>query len=273
MKTYNSMIDNSSYQSMTKVIKLLVLFYTLFFFSFSYGISEDEILTKYKQKQRKFDNVMVLNCTPTPSFWYDGTRPEFYSTNNLRRKVGYAKYADGQCIQIVGRVTDRECVPIVNVLVRIWHADSNGWYRNKIDHHGYLNDSLLYNRGKNQIPTVNRANNNPKLDEMFPGSGSTLTDNLGYYRFYTIRPGSHNSKESPKIYFSLKNVKIPLFETVMFFPDSYIREELERITKSRLLQNRLIAVRMKEEETFFNQTCPIYRYDITMNINAKYRAY
>ncbi len=236
--------------------------------------STDDILQNYRQEQPKFDSVMALSCTSTPAVWYGAAeKPPFYSTNNLRRKVGYAQFASGQCIQIIGRVLDRSCVPIQNALVQMWHADKNGFYRyNSSEKRGYLNDNILYTAPVDQIPASNIQTNSDKLDKMFVGSGSAITDNLGYYRFYTIMPGIIEDS-SPRVHFNIVYSRLMRLETTMFFPGNYRDSELRAISDSELLRGALVAIKLKEEEKFYDKVCPIYRFDITMNIDAKYREY
>lgn len=243
-----------------------------FFLSAKAYCSTDDILYNYRKEQPKFDTVMALSCTTTPAVWHNSKeKPYFYSTNNLRRKVGYAEFASGQCIQVIGRVLDRSCIPIQNALVQIWHADHNGFYRYKPTDLEYLNDKVLYNHPTDQIPNDDYINDK-KLDRMFVGSGSAITNNLGYYRFYTIMPGTYHNT-TPKIHFNVMYSKIMRLETLMFFPDKNNGAELKSISDSNLLRESLVAIKLKEEENFYNKSCPIYRFDITLNVDVKYREY
>ncbi len=263
---------------MNKHISLVIRYLAMFLMIISSltkneaSIAQD-VMQNYEKVQPKADTVMSLSCKITPSIWYGPTdKPPFYSTNNLRRKVGYAQFASGQCIQIIGRVLDRSCVPIQNILVQIWHADTNGFYKNSAKNtKAYLNDRALYKLPSDQIAS-NKKVNDVKLDKMFAGSGSAITDNLGYYRFYTIMPGKFDNSP-PKVYFNVMYFQKMHLETMMFFPENNNIHELKKITDSELMQESLIAVKLRETEDFYNTSCPIYRFDITMNTNAQYRQY
>ncbi len=75
--------------------------------------------------------------------------------------------ADGSPIKVTGKLTDQYGRPIKNCLLEIWNANKHGGYTHTEDHSG--------------LP----------LDPNFLGIGRTLTDQNGYYEFYTIRPGAY----------------------------------------------------------------------------------
>ncbi|MCM2131528.1 protocatechuate 3,4-dioxygenase subunit beta [Larsenimonas rhizosphaerae] len=73
----------------------------------------------------------------------------------------------GERIIIFGRVVDQFAKPVPHTLVEMWQANAGGRYRHKKDQ--YL----------------------APLDPNFGGVGRTLTDEQGWYRFRTIRPGPY----------------------------------------------------------------------------------
>lgn len=88
--------------------------------------------------------------------------------NNLILNWSQGKAAAiGERILMHGRVLDGFARPVPNTLVEIWQANAGGRYRHKKD--GYL----------------------APLDDNFGGCGRTLTDENGYYKFLTIRPGAY----------------------------------------------------------------------------------
>jgi protocatechuate 3,4-dioxygenase beta subunit len=93
--------------------------------------------------------------------------------------------AQGQRIQVSGRVLDENGRPVSNTLIEIWQANAAGRYQHRWDQH------------------------NAPLDPNFKGEGHTLTDELGRYRFTTIRPGCYpwrnhyNAWRPAHIHFSL----------------------------------------------------------------------
>ena len=99
----------------------------------------------------------------------------------------YARDGDaiGQRIVVFGRVLDENARAVAGSLVECWQANAGGRYRHARE--GY------------------RA----ALDPNFGGCGRTITDEAGWYRFRTIRPGAYpwpngvNDWRPAHIHFSL----------------------------------------------------------------------
>ncbi|MFX4008362.1 protocatechuate 3,4-dioxygenase subunit beta, partial [Streptococcus suis] len=66
-----------------------------------------------------------------------------------------------------GRVVDERGVGVAGALLEFWQANAGGRYRHKRE--GYL----------------------AALDLNFGGCGRTITDEDGYYRFRTVKPGAY----------------------------------------------------------------------------------
>jgi protocatechuate 3,4-dioxygenase, beta subunit len=113
----------------------------------------------------------------------------------------------GERIVVSGRVTDEDGRPARDSLVEIWQANAAGRYLHKWDQH------------------------NAPLDPNFSGVGQTFTNEDGYYRFVTIRPGAYPWRNHPNawrpqhIHFSLFG---PAFATrlvtQMYFPGDPLLE-------------------------------------------------
>lgn len=107
----------------------------------------------------------------------------------------------GERIIVQGRVLDGDGRPIPNSLIEVWQANAAGRYAHKRDAHP------------------------APLDPNFTGTGRTLTDKDGCYRFTTIKPGAYpwrnhdNAWRPAHIHFSLFG---PAFATrlitQMYFP-------------------------------------------------------
>lgn len=107
----------------------------------------------------------------------------------------------GERIVVTGRVLDEVGRPIRRTLVEVWQANAAGRYRHQNDDHP------------------------APLDPNFTGCGRALTDDDGWYRFQTIKPGAypwrnhHNAWRPAHIHFSLFG---PAFATrlvtQMYFP-------------------------------------------------------
>ena len=75
--------------------------------------------------------------------------------------------AIGQRIIVHGRVVDERGRGVAGALLEFWQANAGGRYRHKRE--GYI----------------------AALDPNFGGCGRTITDDDGYYRFRTVKPGAY----------------------------------------------------------------------------------
>lgn len=107
----------------------------------------------------------------------------------------------GERIIVSGRVLDDGGTPVRNTLIEVWQANAAGRYLHHVDNHA------------------------APLDPNFTGAGRTLTDQNGFYRFVTIKPGAYpwrnhdNAWRPAHVHFSLFG---PAFATrlvtQMYFP-------------------------------------------------------
>jgi protocatechuate 3,4-dioxygenase beta subunit len=107
----------------------------------------------------------------------------------------------GERIILAGRVLDEDGRPVPDTLIEIWQANAAGRYRHKHDQH------------------------DAPLDPNFTGTGRTMTDDQGRYRFLTIRPGAYpwgnhpNAWRPAHIHFSLfGHAFATRLVTQMYFP-------------------------------------------------------
>ena len=107
----------------------------------------------------------------------------------------------GERIIVTGRVLDDRGKPIPNALIEVWQANAAGRYMHKVDQH------------------------DAPLDPNFHGSGRTLTDENGAYRFTTIQPGAYPWRNHPNawrprhIHFSVFGLNfLQRLVTQMYFP-------------------------------------------------------
>jgi protocatechuate 3,4-dioxygenase beta subunit len=103
--------------------------------------------------------------------------PPLKRDNDLTRVVGRNTVAKGRISDVFGRVLDLNGRPLRDVRVEIWQCDANGRYHHPRDSGG-------------------------PIDENFQGSGHTLTDSEGRYRFRTIRPVPYPGR-TPHIHFAV----------------------------------------------------------------------
>ena len=107
----------------------------------------------------------------------------------------------GERIIVSGRVLGSDGKPLRSQLVEIWQANAAGRYRHDVDTH------------------------DAPLDPNFDGGGRCLTDDDGWYRFVTVKPGSYPWQNHPNawrpnhIHFSLfGRAFTERLVTQMYFP-------------------------------------------------------
>ena len=107
----------------------------------------------------------------------------------------------GERILVAGKVVDEAGRPQPNMLVEIWQANAAGRYVHKTDRH------------------------DAPLDPNFFGGGRCVSDDEGFYRFYSVKPGAYpwgnheNAWRPNHIHFSLFGPSIATrLVTQMYFP-------------------------------------------------------
>jgi protocatechuate 3,4-dioxygenase beta subunit len=107
----------------------------------------------------------------------------------------------GERVVVSGRVLESDGRPLGGQLVEIWQANAAGRYRHEDDNHP------------------------APLDPNFSGAGRCLTDDAGWYRFVTVKPGAYPWPNHPNawrpnhIHFSLfGRVFTERLVTQMYFP-------------------------------------------------------
>jgi protocatechuate 3,4-dioxygenase beta subunit len=164
----------------------------------------------------------TLSETTGPTFLASDIPPGAF---DLTRQHGAPPI--GERIVIQGRVLEENGQPVPNTLIEIWQANAAGRYLHKLDQH--------------KAP----------LDPNFTGEGYALTDELGQYRFMTIRPGAypwgnhHNAWRPAHIHFSIFG---PAFATrlvtQMYFPCDPLlpSDPIFNCIGDETVRDRLIAV-------------------------------
>jgi protocatechuate 3,4-dioxygenase, beta subunit len=154
----------------------------------------------------------------------------------------------GERIIVSGQVLDEDGRPVAGTLVEVWQANAAGRYRHEIDQH--------------------RA----PLDPNFVGSGRTLTDTRGGYRFLTIRPGAYpwknhaNAWRPAHIHFSVFG---PAFATrlvtQMYFPGDPLldTDPIFNCTADETARRRLVS--LFDWSTTTPDYALGYRFDIVVS--------
>lgn len=110
---------------------------------------------------------------------------------------GRRNRAEGEVVEVVGRVLDANCNPVRGAIVDVWQANAKGRY--------------LHPRDPNPEP----------LDPNFEGYAHLYTDNDGGYRLRTIVPGAYPVAPGwirpPHIHFKVHPATAPSITTQMYF--------------------------------------------------------
>lgn len=177
-----------------------------------------------------------------PVFGHDDLKP---GDADLTRQ--HAGDPIGERIVVSGRVLDENGRPVPHTLVEIWQANSAGRYPHRVDQH--------------DAPS----------DPNFTGCGRALTDERGFYRFVSIRPGEYpwrnhyNAWRPAHIHFSLFG---PAFATrlvtQMYFPGDPLLpyDPMFNCVPDERARNRLVS--KLDWETTIPEIALGYRFDIVL---------
>jgi protocatechuate 3,4-dioxygenase beta subunit len=154
----------------------------------------------------------------------------------------------GERIIVHGRMTDASGRPIRRSLIEVWQANAAGRYVHKGDQHP------------------------APLDPHFTGAGRTLTDDDGWYRFVTIKPGAYPWRNHPNawrpahIHFSVfGRAFAQRLITQMYFPgDSLLSADpIFNAIRDERARRRLISV--FDLPTTEPEWALAYRFDIAVS--------
>ncbi len=155
--------------------------------------------------------------------------------------------AQGQLIQVAGRVLDEDGRPVRGAIVELWQANAAGRYFHPID--------------KRDAP----------LDPNFLGNGRVRTDSEGHYAFFTVKPGAYPVPNSgrwwrpPHIHFSVLGPgSLSRVVTQMYFPGDPLnpRDRLLMSIPDDGARERLIATQTAPEDVPGEWLD--YRFDMVM---------
>ncbi|MEK0084627.1 protocatechuate 3,4-dioxygenase subunit beta [Benzoatithermus flavus] len=153
----------------------------------------------------------------------------------------------GERIIVHGRVLDENARPVPGALIEIWQANAGGRYR-------HVNDDYV-----------------AALDPNFIGCGRTLSDEEGWYRFRTIKPGPYpwrnrlNDWRPAHIHFSIfgHGFVTRLVTQLYFEGDPLLRHcPIYKSIPDPGARERLVA-RLDLDETIPLDTIA-YRFDIVL---------
>ncbi len=152
----------------------------------------------------------------------------------------------GERIVVSGQVLDENGRPVRNTLLEIWQANAAGRY--------------FHDRDSHPAP----------LDPNFTGAGRAMTDDHGYYKFTTIKPGAYpwrnhdNAWRPAHIHFSLfGNAFVTRLVTQMYFPGDPLLP-FDPIFQSVPERARERLVSRFDWDTTKPEWCLGFRFDIVL---------
>lgn len=123
---------------------------------------------------------------------------------DLTMLTGHKKRAEGEIVEVVGKVLNGNGDPVKNARIEVWQANTHGRYSHGAD------------------------TNTAPLDPNFQGFAVVSTDAMGRYRFRTVKPGAYPVspawKRPPHIHLDVFG-KTDRLVTQMFFPDDPLNDK------------------------------------------------
>ena len=195
----------------------------------SYGIAPETILRNYQY------------ITPN-NYKDDHAKPDIFpQTNNLRRKSGSPFLAKGETLLLKGQVTDLGDAKIENARIKIWQANTFGYYN-------YLTD-------KEDLDAY---------DTDFLSAGQSITDNQGNYAFLTIMPGFYGHR-TPHIHMSVEHDDFDPIELEVIFPKHPRNKTDPKIIKMNKIERKLITCELRNEDNDHPNQGKIATFNIKLN--------
>jgi protocatechuate 3,4-dioxygenase beta subunit len=146
----------------------------------------------------------------------------FDQNADLTRVPGRPGRAEGQVLDVMGRVLNLKGEPVRNAKVEIWQANAHGRYTHPSD--------------TNPAP----------LDPNFEGSVVLITDQEGRYRFKTIKPAGYpagpNRMRPAHIHFQVSGRQDRLVTQMYFEGDPY--NDTDRFLLTALEQKDMLIVKL-----------------------------
>ncbi|MCE3231885.1 MAG: dioxygenase [Rickettsiaceae bacterium] len=205
---------------------------------------------------KKATEGIIMECTVTPSIYPDNIpQKKIKKSNNLMRKPGSARRAEGQYIEIRGKVVDEDCFPIEGAEVQIWQTDATGKYED------------------DYTPTSEWDLADKDMDKNFGYSGAAQTNNLGEFSFITVLPGMKNNEMAPHINYFVRQPEFREVATMMFFdkhPKNDTDKNLKKLTSDD--KERVIAHGKKLDPTGRYEG-RVYNFVVVLEGVSKYRRY
>lgn len=150
----------------------------------------------------------------------------FYQPNSPQRRLLISSDTPGRRVILTGRVLEKDCQPVADCLVDIWHADPQGEYDND----------------------GNRFR------------GHQFTDNQGNYQIETAMPGIYTGR-TRHIHVKVQAHTKPLLTTQLYFPEESLNAD-DFLFQEQLLVAR--AANAEEESTASDDSVLNFVFDFVL---------
>ena len=170
------------------------------------------------------------------------TRLPLDKDNDLVSVAGRSELAQGEIVDVVGRVVNERGRPIANARIEIWQCNQFGRY-----HHP-------------------RDQRNAPLDPNFQGYGQFVTKTDGAYRFRTIKPVPYPGR-APHIHFAISGAGFEKLITQMYVagaPENQRDYLLNRIADEKLRRSLIVDFQKSAAAT------PVGQFDIVLATDGRY---
>jgi protocatechuate 3,4-dioxygenase, beta subunit len=167
----------------------------------------------------------------------------FDQNADLTRVPGRPGRAEGQVLDVMGRVFNLKGGPVRNAKVEIWQANAHGRYTHPSD--------------TNPAP----------LDPNFEGSVVLTTDQEGRYRFKTIKPAGYpagpNRMRPAHIHFQISGRQDRLVTQMYFEGDPY--NDTDRFLLTALEQKEMLIAKLLPATSEMEPEAKLVVFDIVLS--------
>src|SRR6267142_2145156 len=168
---------------------------------------------------------------------------ELPQTSDLTRVSGRSGRAEGQVINVMGRVLNLAGQPVRDAKVEVWQANAHGRHTHPSD--------------PNPAP----------LDPNFEGAAILTTDSEGRYRFRTIRPSPYpagpNRMRPAHIHYQVSGRQDKLVTQMYFEGDPYL--EPDRFFQTALEQKDLLVAKLLQPPSEMEPESKLVVFNIVLN--------
>ena len=163
--------------------------------------------------------------------------------SDLTRVLGRPGRAEGQVLNVMGRVLNVKGEPVRSAKLEVWQANAHGRYAHPSDH--------------NPAP----------LDSNFEGAAILTADSDGRYRFKTIKPAAYpagpNRMRPAHIHFQVSGQQDRLVTQMYFEGDPY--NQADRFLQTTLDQTDLLVAKLLPPPPEMEPESKLVLFDIVLN--------